>query len=53
MKYAVETASGAMRYVPSFIKMGLGIQKLMEGYTDTQTEWRSYKPTFIFSKQGK
>jgi hypothetical protein len=50
MKYAVEMGSGAMIYVPSFINVGLGIQKLMGGYTDTQTAWISQKPTFIFSK---
>jgi hypothetical protein len=38
MKYDTDTASGAMIYVPSFIKMGSGTQKLMEGYTDTQTD---------------
>jgi hypothetical protein len=39
MKYAVETGSGAVIYVPSFIKIGSGIQKLMGGFTDTQTAW--------------
>jgi hypothetical protein len=37
MKHAVEIGSGAMIYVPSFIKIGQGIQKLMVGggrYTD-------------------
>jgi hypothetical protein len=29
MKYAIEMASGAMIYIPSFIKIGLGIQKLI------------------------
>jgi hypothetical protein len=29
MKYAVEMGSGAMIYVPSFIKIGSDIQKLM------------------------
>jgi hypothetical protein len=28
---AVEMGSGAMTYVPSFIKIGSGIQKLIEG----------------------
>jgi hypothetical protein len=36
MKYAGEVSSGAMIYIPSFIKVGSGIKKLM-GYTDTQT----------------
>jgi hypothetical protein len=31
MKYAVEMGSGAMIYIPSFIKTGSGIQMLMEG----------------------
>jgi hypothetical protein len=31
MKYAVEIGSGAMIYIPSFIKTGSGIQKLMGG----------------------
>jgi hypothetical protein len=31
MKYAVEMSLGAMIYMPSFIKTGLGIQKLMGG----------------------
>jgi hypothetical protein len=35
MKYAVEMASGAMIYMPSFIKIGSGIRKLMGGYTDS------------------
>jgi hypothetical protein len=32
MKYAVEMGSGAMIYIPSFIKIGLGIQKLILGW---------------------
>jgi hypothetical protein len=31
MKYAVDMGSGAMIYVPNFIKTGSGIQKLMGG----------------------
>jgi hypothetical protein len=39
MKYVVEMGSGAMIYIPSFIKTGSGIQKLIRGvhrhrYTD-------------------
>jgi hypothetical protein len=29
MNYAVEMGSGALMYVPSFIKIGLGIQTLI------------------------
>jgi hypothetical protein len=47
MKYAVEMGSGAMIYITRFIKIGSGIQKLIGGYTDAQTAWRSHKPTFI------
>jgi hypothetical protein len=35
MKYAVEMGSGAMTYIPCFIKNGSGILKLMEGYTNS------------------
>jgi hypothetical protein len=31
MKYAVEMGSGALMYMPSFIKIGSGIQKLIGG----------------------
>jgi hypothetical protein len=31
MKYAIEMGSGVMIYIPSFIKFGSGIQKLIEG----------------------
>jgi hypothetical protein len=31
MKYAVEMGSGAMIYIPSFIMIGSGIQKLIGG----------------------
>jgi hypothetical protein len=44
-KYAAEMGSGAMTYIPSFIKIDLGIQKLMGGDSQTQTAWRRHKPT--------
>jgi hypothetical protein len=31
MKYAVEMGSGAVIYIPSFIKIGSGIEKLIGG----------------------
>jgi hypothetical protein len=34
---AVEMGSGAVIYVPSFIKIVSGVQKLIGGYTDTHT----------------
>jgi hypothetical protein len=50
MKYAVKMASRAMIYISSFIKIGSGIQKLIGGYTYTQSGWCTHKHTFIFSK---
>jgi hypothetical protein len=32
MKYAVEMESGVMVYIPSFIKIGSGTQKLIQRY---------------------
>jgi hypothetical protein len=53
MKYAVEMSSGAMMYIPSFIKTGLGIQKLIGKWgIHRHTGWRSHKPCFIFSNKG-
>jgi hypothetical protein len=45
MKYAVKMGSVAMIYMPSFIKIGWGIQKLIGKDAQTHTGWRSYKPT--------
>jgi hypothetical protein len=40
MKNTPEMGSGAMIYIPSFMKIGSDIQKLIgRGYTDTQTAW--------------
>jgi hypothetical protein len=36
MKYAVEMGSDSVIYIPSFIKIGSGIQNLFGGYTDGQ-----------------
>jgi hypothetical protein len=50
MKYAAEMGSGAMIYVPSFMKTGSGVQKLIRGgFTDTQTAWRSHEPLGFFN----
>jgi hypothetical protein len=44
--------SGAVIYIPSFIKIGSGVQKLIEG--DTQTATQSHKPTPFFQiKQSR
>jgi hypothetical protein len=34
-----------MIYIPSFMKTGLGIRKLIQEYRDTQTTWSLHKPT--------
>jgi hypothetical protein len=42
MEHVTEMGTGAMIYIPSFIKTGLDIQKLMEGeggFTDIQKAW--------------
>jgi hypothetical protein len=44
MKNAVKMGSVAMINIPSFIKIGSGIQKSI-GEGDVQTGWRSHKPT--------
>jgi hypothetical protein len=38
MKHAAEMDSGAMIYIPSFIKTCLGIQNLIRGYTQTHRQ---------------
>jgi hypothetical protein len=38
MKYAAEMGSGAMIYIPSFIKTGSAIQKLIRGNSQTHRE---------------
>jgi hypothetical protein len=38
MDYAVEMGSGAMIYIPNFIKIGSGIE-IEDTHTRTQTAW--------------
>jgi hypothetical protein len=46
MEYAVEMSSGSMIYIPSFIKIGSGIQKLIGGgYTVTHTHTHTHTET--------
>jgi hypothetical protein len=47
MKHAVEKGSGAMIYIPSFIKIGSGIQMLMREIHSKETSWGVGKATFI------
>jgi hypothetical protein len=51
MKYAVEMGLGAVIYVPSVIKIGSGIQKLIQG--DIQTHIHSMEiASAYFRKAG-
>jgi hypothetical protein len=54
MKCADEMGSGAMIYIPSFINIGSGIQKLTGGggFREKQAVWRSHNPTYIFQNKG-
>jgi hypothetical protein len=38
MKYSVETSSGGMVYIPIFIQISSGVQKLLGGDTHTDTQ---------------
>jgi hypothetical protein len=49
MKDAVDMGSGVMLYIPSFVNIGSGIQKLLGViHRHTQKALRCHKPTFIF-----
>jgi hypothetical protein len=50
MKYAVEMGSGAMIYIPSFIKTCSGIQKLIWADTQTHRQHGDYIRLFLFLK---
>jgi hypothetical protein len=45
--------SGAVKYVPSFIKIGSGVQKLIGGYRDTHREQRDLISLLYFFKIRK
>jgi hypothetical protein len=43
MKYAIEMGSGVMIYVPSFMKIGSGVKKLLqERYTESKVISQAY-----------
>jgi hypothetical protein len=52
MKYANEMGSGAMIYIPSFIKIGSPIQKLMGEHADSMEIAYDYFPFFKIRKAG-
>jgi hypothetical protein len=52
MKYAVEMGSGAMIYIPSFINIGSGIQKLrVDSQTDRHRKYYNPISLLFFSKK--
>jgi hypothetical protein len=53
MKYAVDIGSGAMIYIPSFVKIGSGIQKLMRGDTQKYRQHGDRISLFSFFKIRK
>jgi hypothetical protein len=50
MKYAVEMGSGAMIYIPSFIKIGSGIQESTRGKYRQQDDLMSLQYFFEYKK---
>jgi hypothetical protein len=53
MKYATELGSGAMIYIPSIINIGSGIEKLIEGDTQTHRQHGDRIRLLSFSFQNK
>jgi hypothetical protein len=53
MKYAIEMGSGAMIYIPSFIQIGSGIQKLIGGDSQTHREHGDLTSLLYFFKIRK
>jgi hypothetical protein len=48
MKHAVGMGSGTLIHIPSFIKIGSGIQKFTWGESRHTDNMEMHKPTFIF-----
>jgi hypothetical protein len=42
----------ALGYVPTVVTICADTQKVIEGFTDTQTAWRCHKHPLMFSKYG-
>jgi hypothetical protein len=53
MKYTMEMGSGAVIYIPSFIKIGSGIQKLIRGDIQTHRQHGDRKSQLWFFKIRK
>jgi hypothetical protein len=51
MKYAVEIGSGAMIYVPSFMKNGSGIEKLIGWDSQTHRQHGDLISLFFFQNK--
>jgi hypothetical protein len=50
MNYAFEMGSGATIYIPSFIKIGSGIKKLIKGDTQTHRQHGDLISLLLFFK---
>jgi hypothetical protein len=53
MKYAVEMGSGAMIYIPNFIKIGSAIQKFIRGETQTHRQHGDLISLLLFFQNMK
>jgi hypothetical protein len=51
MQYAVEMGSGAIIYIPSFIQIGSGIQKLLEGIQKHREQGDFISPLLFFKRR--
>jgi hypothetical protein len=53
MKYAAEVGSGAMMYIPRFIQIGSGFQKLITGDTQTHRQHDDHIRLLLFYQNKK
>jgi hypothetical protein len=53
MKCVVDMGSGAMIHIPSFIKIRLGIQKLMRRERDSRTQYGDLINLLLFFQNGE
>jgi hypothetical protein len=52
MKYTIDMESGGIMYVPSFIKIGSGVQEFLGGDTHTHTHTKQRYFVSILSQVG-
>jgi hypothetical protein len=54
-KYAVEMGSSVMLYIPSFVKIGSGIQKFIRGdrqHDDLISQFLFFQNNYLWGKRG-